>query len=113
METTKVKDQRRSDTLVLPALPGWTLKGMTPYNEGSFTCKRAMRNCGSHTGTLFKLPSDRAHPKNSKVFGSGIEPSRSCSVSEATPQPTELSGHPNSCNLIGLRLRGDLIVRRS
>src|SRR5277367_5686086 len=42
MATTQVIDRRRGATLSLLALPGWALKGMTPYNEGSFTCKRVM-----------------------------------------------------------------------
>src|SRR5277367_905549 len=32
--TTKVRDQRRSETLIFDG----PLKGMAPYNEGSFTC---------------------------------------------------------------------------
>ena len=39
MCTTKVKDRRRGATLILPGL---ALRGMAPYYEGSFTCKRAM-----------------------------------------------------------------------
>ena len=41
MATTQVMGRRRGATLILPTLPGWALKGMAPYNEGSFTVQES------------------------------------------------------------------------
>ena len=48
---------------------------------GSFTCKRAIRGMLYTERQLFKLytSSNRAHPKNSKQVGPGIEPALSSS----------------------------------
>src|SRR5277367_159513 len=64
---------------------------------------RAREQGGSYAGPLFKLPSNRAvtqgifaHPKNSEMVGSGLEPASP--GSEASTQPTEPPDHP-CCSL--------------
>src|SRR5277367_464262 len=72
---------------------------MGPQGDGTIkVLLRAREQGGSYTGPLFKLPSDRAvtpaHPKNSEMVGSGLEPATP--GSEASTQPTEPPDHHES-----------------
>src|SRR5277367_1029030 len=83
-ETTQVIGRPRGATPIFVSLPGWALKGMAPYNEGSFTCKRAM---GILHGTTPIEPSLKEFSHTRKI--------PRWSGSEASTQPTEPPNHPS------------------